>query len=179
MSAVSSTPAASETGLKTFIDPVQLNKDIAINPTDLDNAMLAHSGLSVHYGIQAVHARSQAERMKNAVEILEARLDNEYRDSLKAEGAKVTEGAIKAAVLNDKRYSAAQNKLIEAQTIYRLAEVAANAFSGRKDLILEVARDRRKEREGELRVMAVEAAKESASKAVREMMQGKGDAKAA
>ncbi len=162
-----------ETGMKSFIDPEQLQKDIAINPADLDNAMLTHSSLAVHYGMQAVHARTQAERMKNAVEILEARLDNEYRESMKAEGAKVTEAAIKSAVLNDKRYSAAQGKLIDAQTVQRLAEVAANAFSGRKDLILEVARDRRKEREGELRVMAQDAARETASKAVREMMQQK------
>lgn len=165
--------STSETGLKTFIDAEQLQKDIQINPADLDNAMLSHSGLSVHYGIQAVHARSQAERVKNAVEIIEARLDSEYRDSLAAEGKKVTEGAIKSAVLNDKRYSAAQAKLIEAQTIHRLADVAANAFSGRKDLILEVARDRRKEREGELRVMAQDAARETASKEVREMMSAK------
>lgn len=163
----------SETGLKTFVDAVQLQKDIAINPTDIDNAMLSHSALSVHYGINAVHARSQYERMKNAVEILEARLDNEYREALKAENPKTTEGAIKSAVLNDKRYSAAQNKLIEAQTIFRLAEVAADAFSGRKDLLLEIARDRRKEREGELRVMANDAAKESVSQALRDMVKNK------
>ena len=159
-------------GLKTFVDQEKLKADVSINPADLDGAMLQHAGLSVFYGTQAVYARQQYERMKSAFEILEAKLDNEYRETLKAENPKTTEAAIKAAVLQDTRYVSAQGKVIEAQTIYRLAEVAADAFSARKDMILEVARDRRKEREGELRVMAQDAAREMATRLVRDAQGG-------
>lgn len=143
----------SEVALRRFVDMDQLKKDVSINPNDLDSAMMEHASLYVHYASQTVSARRQYERLKNAFEILEARLDAEYRESLSSEGGKKpTEAAIRNALVADKRWSGAQAKVIEAQSIWKLCEVGENALIQRKDLILEVARDRRKEKEGELRV---------------------------
>ena len=140
-------------GLKRFIDPDQMKIDVNINPTDLDSAMMEHASLFVHYATQTVNARRQYERIKNAVEILEATLDAEYRQQFADEGKKATEAMITNAIKADKRWSSAQAKEIEAQSIWKLCEVAESALIQRKDLILEVARDRRKEREGQLRVL--------------------------
>ena len=140
--------------LKRFIDADQLKSDVSINPEDLDTAMMQHASLYVHYAVQTVQARRQYERLKHACEILEATLDGHYRESL-SEGAakKPTEAAIRNAVVADRRWSSGQAKMIEAQSIWKLCEVAESALVQRKDLILEVARDRRKEREGQLRVL--------------------------
>lgn len=142
------------TALKRFVDQDQARKDIAINPNDLDSAMLEHASLYLHYAQQTVSARRQYDRLKNAFEILEARLDEEYRTSM-SEGAakKPTEAQIRAAIVSDKRWSGAQAKVIEANSIWRSCEIVESAMSQRKDMILEVARDRRKEKEGQLRVL--------------------------
>lgn len=155
------------TALKTFVDPDQVKVDISINMGDLDTAMIEHPGLELHYAMQTAHSRRQYERLKAATEILEAKIDAETREKWVGE-KKPTEAAIKAAVLADKRYSSAQSKLIDAQHIWKLCEATENAFRSRKDLLLEVARDRRKEKEGQMRVLEGQEMRESVMKALRE-----------
>lgn len=142
-----------ETMLNRFIDPVAAKADVTVNPNDLDNAMMQHASLYIHYATQTVNARRQYDRLKNAFEILEARLDGEYREQFASEGKKVTEAVVKNAIIADKRWSGAQSKVIEAGSIWRMCEVVEEAMSQRKDMILEIARDRRKEKEGQIRVL--------------------------
>ena len=173
--AATPTPAATSghvasgdgTALKTFVDPDQVKVDISINMSDLDTAMIEHPGLELHYAMQTAHSRRQYERLKAATEILEAKIDAETREKWVGE-KKPTEAAIKAAVLADKRYSSAQSKLIDAQHIWKLCEATENAFRSRKDLLLEVARDRRKEKEGQMRVLEGQEMRESVMKALRD-----------
>ena len=157
----------SDAGLKRFVDPAQLSADVQINHANLDNDLVQHAGLYVHYAVQAVNARRQYERLKSAFEILEAKLDAEMREVMAAEGKKVTEAAIRNAIVADKRWSAHQAKLIEAQSIWKLAEVAERSFDQRRDMLLECARNSRKEREGDLRVKAAEAQREEVMGMVR------------
>lgn len=138
--------------LNRFIEMAALKKDVEINPSDLDSAMMNHVSMYVHYASQTVFARRQFDRLKNAFEILEARLDSEVRENWPAT-RKLTEAGVKAAITGDSRWSSGQSRVIEANSIWRLCEVAENAFLQRKDLILEIARDRRKEKEGQLRVL--------------------------
>lgn len=140
--------------LRTFIDINKLTEDVGFTIETLQDAMLKHTGLFVYYASQTIEARKQFEKAKAGVDILKAKLDDEHRTTLKAGGAKTTEGAIEAAVTSDTRYIGAQARLIEAQGIWKLCEVAESAFSQRRDMLLELARDRRKEREGELLVKA-------------------------
>lgn len=158
-------PASDGTVLNTFIDSEKVKGDISINLTDLDTEMVEHAGLELHYSIQTANARRQYERMKNAVEILEAKIDAQVRETLALAAEetkkKPTEAAIKATVLADSRYSSGQAKLIEAQYIMKLCEATENAFHSRKDMLLEVARDRRKEKEGNLRVMELNAGRDA------------------
>lgn len=146
--------------LEVFIDQEKLKDDIKVDMTDLDTAMLQHASLFVYYASLAANARRQYERIKSAFEILEAKLDSEHRLKLKEANPKTTEAQIKAEVTTDKRWVTLQGKLIDAQHIWKLTEVAAESFVQRKDMILEIARDRRKEREGQLRVMEESAVKD-------------------
>jgi len=153
-------PVSRAPALETFIDAAELKRDVTINLSDLDSAMVQHASLYLHYAGLTVKARRQYDRLKNAFEILEAKLDAHYRDSFANEGKKVTEGAIRQALVADIRWSQAQARVIEAGSIWRMCEVAENSFEQRKDMLLEIARDRRKEREGQLRVSELTALKD-------------------
>jgi hypothetical protein len=151
--------------LEYFIDEAQLKADVTVNMTDLDTAMMNHASLFVHYAGMTVRARRQYERIKSSVEILEAKLDMHYRESLAAEGKKVTEAMIVTAVKNDPRWSQAQARELDAMAIWKMCEAAESALVQRRDLILELARDRRKEREGQLRVLENENYRQSRDEA--------------
>lgn len=147
------TEASKSNELERFIDEEKLKGDVSINASDLDSAMMDHASLFVHYGGNTVRARRQYERIKSGMEILEAKLDMHYRETLAAEGKKVTEAMITTAIKNDPRWSQGQARELDAQAIWKMCEVAESALVQRKDLMLEMARDRRKEREGQLRVL--------------------------
>lgn len=158
-----------DTGLTEYIDTDQLAIDNVIDRSDLTGAMQKHSGLYVHYAVQAVRARGQYERWKNAQEILEARLDGEHRTKLADEGKKVTEAQIKAAILQDPRYITCANRLIQAQQIMKFAEIGERSFDGRKDLLLQMARDAAREAEGQLRLV-LSGAGDTAAKSARDSL---------
>jgi len=156
------------TALKSYVDASELKRDVAISPTDLDNDMIKHAALYVHYAEQTVNARRQYDRVKSQVEILEAQLDAHYRNKANDEGKKTTEAQLKSQVTSDPRYAAAQQKLIDAHSIWKLADIAERAMDQRKDMLLEVARDRRKEKEGQVRVLELKAQKEAIMEAMRQ-----------
>lgn len=153
-------------GLKQFVDADRLSKDVSINLADLDTAMIEQASLAVHYGTNTVQARRQYDRLKTSMEILEAKLDATYREVLAADGKKVTETMIANAIKLDKSWGAAQAKLIDAHSFWKMAEVAENSMYQRRDLLLEVARDRRKEREGQLRVTEMQGARDQVLQAL-------------
>jgi hypothetical protein len=137
---------------QSLIDPIKAGIDVKINIADLDSALTEHAALELHYGLKCADARRQHDRLKTGLEILEARLDAEYRKKFADEGTKVTEKVVDAAVTNDERHIGLANSLIEARAVWEMCEAVASSFRSRKDLLLEIARDRRKEREGELYV---------------------------
>lgn len=144
-----------------ILDPAQIKIDISINPADLDTALIQHPGLQMHYALKTADARRAYERMKSGVEILEAQLDSGYREKLSdSAGKKPTEAAIRNAVVGDPKYASAQTKLIDAQHLWKMCEAVESSFHSRKDILLEVARDRRKEKEGSLRILEDEGLRE-------------------
>lgn len=145
-------------GIKAKVDigdsyVAQLKEDVRVDALNLDDALMNHASMFVHYATQTVSARRKYERTKVALEILEAQLDARKREEAASDGKKTTEALIRNLIVSDPQYAAMTSRLIEAQAQWRLCEVAESAFVQRKDLILEVARDRRKEKEGQLRVL--------------------------
>jgi len=139
-------------GIKVYVDPVQLAKDVAFSVNDLDSAVMNQAGLFVHYASQKVAAMRQFERLKAALEILESQLDNLYREEMKKENPKTTEAAIAAAVKSDKRWWRAHTLMTDAKAVFELAKNACDAFDHRKDMIVQISVDRRTERQGQLRI---------------------------
>lgn len=139
----------------------EIKKDVSINLADLDSAMIEHPSMFIHYAMKTVQARKDFDKLKNTAEIRTAQLFTKHRLALIDGGQKATEAMVDAAIKVDLVYVKAQNEVIEAQAKWRMCEVTESAFVQRKDLILELARDRRKEQEGKLRVLSERASRES------------------
>lgn len=155
-----STDPTADVALTEFIDPKQVKEDMDIDLADLSSAMQRHSSMYVYYAGIAVRARAQSDRWKSAFEILESQLDSQHRATLKEENAKTTEAQIRAAVVNDPKWRAAQTRLLAAQTQWRLAETVERGFEHRKDMLLQIARGQLREADGPLRVIQNAAAAE-------------------
>lgn len=168
--------------LTAFVDPDKLGDDCKIDIGDISGAMAKQTQLFVFYASQSVRARRQWERWKNNLEILEAQLDSKFRKELieddvdskgKTTTKKPTEPQIRAAIQNNALWKAASRRVIDAQQISRLADVAERAFEHRREMVKAIAADQARERDGPLRVMANQSATEKATALV-ERMKAKG-----
>ena len=176
-----STPNENAAALHTYIDDDQVKKDVAIDSANLTAEMQNHASLYVHYATQAVRARRQVDRYKAAFEVLEAQLEAQYRETLRSEyeatiasdpknKAKApTEAQIRAAVVSDPKWKAMSGRVIEAQHIHKLCEVAERAFEHRRELLLQIARDAARQEAGPLRVMANQNAADARDALLRKM----------
>jgi hypothetical protein len=141
--------------LREFVDADQLRRDVSFELHNLDNAIRQQAGLYVHYADLARRARRQHDKMKTTAEVMEAKLYSVHRQAFINQGiAKPTKDQIDAAVKMDPRWFAAQQKVIDARAIMDLAVESREALSQRKDMLVQVSVDRRREREGEMRVGA-------------------------
>jgi hypothetical protein len=179
MSDPATTPA-----LKAYVDTNQLALDVGIDLTKITEGMQVQAGLYVHYATQTVKAKRQYERQKSHLEILEAKLDKHFRKTLineeedakgKLVKKKPTEPQIRAAIVEDPRWIALNSRMLDAQEIYRLAEVAERSFEHRKDMLLQIAKDAAREAEGQLRVAQNQSNRERLLTAMQEKQSGSTD----
>lgn len=151
-------PEPTASGLKVFVDVDQLKKDLQVNPNDLDDAVISQAPMFVHYAQQAAQARRQWEKSKLAAEVTESQLDSAWRKKFLEDGTKITEKVVENAVKSDPRYIKAHTQVIEARALYDIANDAREAYMQRKDMIVQVSVDRRRERDGQLRILAAKEA---------------------
>ena len=71
-----------DAALDLLIDAAQLKKDLDIDPTNLREECARQPGLFLMYANIAVRAKRQQDRCKTLVEMIEAKLDAEYRGDL-------------------------------------------------------------------------------------------------
>jgi hypothetical protein len=159
-------PRSNPLDLKAFVDPAQLRKDVDVDMTDLDNEVRRQSATYLFYAQRASMAKAQAARTKASAEIIESKLYALHRQRLIDEGGKVTEAVVDAAVKNDRRYYEMKQKLVDANLHADLARDAAVSMEQRKDMLVQLTADRRKEREGELRMGVAKDVVESTRKDV-------------
>ena len=152
--------------LKTFIDPDQLQDDLNFTTTNISLAMTRQASLFAHYSNLAAQATYQSDRAKQQVELHEASLDQRFRDSLVTAGTKFTETSLRALIVQDTTYQAAQIRAHEARAIAKMVDTAADSFRHRKDMLIQVGADLRQEKQGDLRMKEKE---HPGSSAVRHM----------
>lgn len=140
--------------LNTFIDADQLQKDLHFTELTINDGMTRQAALFAHYARLSADATYQSDRAKQQVDLLEAQLNQKYRDSMVAAGTKFTEKSIDALVIQDSGYQTAQERAHEAKAIASMVASAADSFRHRKDMLIQVGADLRLEKQGELRMKA-------------------------
>lgn len=139
--------------ITSFVNAEELVKDVSINSADISGEMVQHAQKFVHYAVLSASARAQHERLKTLADIIESKLYAAHRELMTADDKKKpTEAQIDAAVKADPRWFSIQQKVIEAKAISDLAGDAREAFKQREGMLIQVAADQRREREGELRM---------------------------
>jgi hypothetical protein len=138
--------------LNTFIDADQLQRDLHFTEATINDGMTRQAALFAHYARLSADATYQSDRAKQQVDLLEAQLNQKFRDAMIASGTKFTEKSIDALVIQDSSYQAAQERAHEAKAIASMVASAADSFRHRKDMLIQVGADLRLEKQGELRM---------------------------
>lgn len=154
------THSTEEAEFLTLIEPEQVKRDMAFDSSNLTDAMSQQAALYLHYSMIAVRCRSQLDRMKQQMELVENLLDGEHRSRLKEENPKITEAQIRSAVVTDRRWRAASQRMIDAKTQHGYAESVERSFEHRREMLKTVAAQMLAEREGPMRVVANQDARQ-------------------
>lgn len=139
--------------LKYKPDVNAFQRDTKITDATLDQCFLDQASLMAYYTAQHAHAEAQLARTKQKFNTLEAGLYDAYRRRFLDEGEKVTEKAIENAVRMDKKWVAASNLLIEAQTYADIHKGFVQSLRDRRDMLIQRGADRREEMKGQLRTL--------------------------
>lgn len=152
---------ASPLALNPFLDTNEMQEALKININDITQSLADQTSKFVIFAANAVRAKRQFEHAKLALEIKESALDAHYRKILKEENPKVTEGAIRAAVVADQQWKILSVRVIDAQQICRLCDAAERAFEHRREMVKQIANDQAREHDGSIRVMRNQDARDS------------------
>lgn len=140
-----------ESDLRTFVDSAKLKADLEFTETNISTAMMKQASLFAHYATLAHQAQFQADRADQQLDLVEAKLYQQYRDSFASAGEKPTEGMIRASITKDDRYQKALLRKSEAKAIADMVKVAAESFRHRRDMLIQVGADLRQEYLGGVR----------------------------
>lgn len=158
--------------VKMFINPVAYKEDIAINPVDLDNAFLTQASLFAHYATQAARAVEQMDNLKLTLDVREAQLRTEHRNTFLESGVKVTESMIDSAVMVDPRYIKVRKAYNESKGVVEMLKGATEAFRQRRDMIVQIGVNNREERKGEAFVKSAEAREFGVARGLKQAVNG-------
>lgn len=135
--------------VEELIDMAQFQKDVKINPLDLQNGLFEHAGFYAYYGTLAARAARQMAKWKGYLERTEAKVAQTIR--LAAE-KKPTEAEINSKVRLDAAYQKVLSKYHHACEVYSNCKTAMDAFWQRKEMLTLAARFEMEEKRGALRV---------------------------
>jgi hypothetical protein len=148
--------------VRKLVNPEELAKDISFSDTDLTTAMIEQPSLFIHYGGLSARAQKQADDIKILLEVTEAKLDKQIRDTAAETGEKITEAAIKQQIARHPRIVQINKALNEARMIQELCKTACEAFRQRRDMLVQIGATAREEMKGEVAVRSAEARERAA-----------------
>jgi hypothetical protein len=119
-----------------MLDRNEFDKDKAIDPGQLDVEACRQAELFFKYAEKSISAKAEVDRMKFALDVLEAKLRSTMMDSPEKFGlSKTTENAITAAVKTHKDYTIAYEAYLKAKEVSSLLDVAREAMEQKKRMI--------------------------------------------
>lgn len=138
-----------------FLDPMQLQEDLAFSEATLNEAMTAQAGFFAHYARIAAEAFHNVSQLKQLLKVTEAEVAKRVRSDAAVTGIKITEKSIEEEITLDPSVRKVRKALIDAEAVYELARNAPEAFKQRRDMLIQIGADRREELKGELRSKAM------------------------
>lgn len=127
--------------VKTFIDPEQLAKDVAIDPGNIDNSVIAQAPVYVYYANQRKLAQRQADAVKQLEKRVYAALSRDYRARMKETGERFTEAQVDSYILLHPAYIKMQGLVLDAVAESEIAASAMFAMNQKKDMLKTITRD--------------------------------------
>lgn len=110
--------------------------DITIQEDQLDIECLEQPRLMLKYTRHAAEMRRKADEAEEALDVVKAEVEKEIREDPEHFNIpKITEAAVKAAILLERRYKAANKTFINAKFEAKVADGAVKAFENRKDML--------------------------------------------
>jgi len=117
------------------------DSDIRIDETALDVEWLEQPVLMLKYTRHAADMRREADRAKETLESVKAKIDSDVRKSPgDFDLGKVTDASVASAILNVQEYKVAYQSYLDAKYEADMASGAVRAFEQRKDALENLAR---------------------------------------
>lgn len=116
-------------------------KDTSIDESALDTEWLQQASLTFKYCQLEADARKAVDDTKAQLDIVEAELDKEIRNNPEKFGLpKITESAIKSAILVNENHINAKDEYSQAQYELNMAQAAVRAIYAKKDALENLVR---------------------------------------
>lgn len=119
--------------------------DLSIDRTNLEEEFVEHSERYAYYATLAEMADDRADRLKEDLEHLAAKLDVQTREKAKNiqqqdPKFKMTETMVENEVKNSKAYQELQKEYQQARSLAKLMKTAPHAFAHRRDMLIELGK---------------------------------------
>lgn len=121
--------------------PIDYESDVTIDETSLDVEWLEQPRLMLKYAREAAHARAEADKAKERLEVTRAELDRNIRHDPDGYGiGKITETVVQNTIVAEDAYRKAHEEFIDAQHEAEMARYAVRAMEQRKDALENLVR---------------------------------------
>lgn len=115
-------------------------RDLEFDRDDLDVAWKTQARKLMEYGYLSAKTEREVSDLKRELERIEAKLYGIYRTTLSLDGARINEATIESKVRNDPSYLTARANYDKAKERADILKHAVNAFSHRRDMIVQASK---------------------------------------
>lgn len=113
-------------------------RDVTINPGELDKEWRDHPALMIYYGEAKANAQHKLDLAKENLDLLTAEADREIREGF--DSKKPTEAAISNMIMTRSEIVKARSAVLEARHEFALLSAAVEAFQHRKSALENLVR---------------------------------------
>ena len=141
-----------------------ISEDLTISRETLNEDCISQSSLYAWYSVLAENARDERDRAKDKINVTDAQLDAQIREELTEAKEKITDKKVEQAVKRHDLYREAVNSHLQACHTFGILVAAQNAFGHRKEMLVTLAANMRREQDGEVSVNTPQEESQTGSK---------------
>lgn len=119
---------------------IRLSGELKIDREQIDEELIAHSQHFFHVAVAHEHAVSEMDEKKLDLEITEVELDREIRERMIADGERITEKQVEAAVKRHEDYTTASEAYIKAKAEAGVWAALRESYRQRRDMLIELSK---------------------------------------